>query len=331
MFSFLFFFIALSIFLCVLFVILCLSRFYVANKIDQDLQHLSITKSTSNISTPSQTLKHLYDALCLEWKKEERYLKDTSSYNILPIESDYENGDISFFQSFNICITRKYLWSHILDHIIMVADIYDGHRILDLGCGNGNFAIYTCLRFPNVTFECVVNSKTLFELAEKNAREAGVADRITFLLEDFDEYDKTCRTDEKFDRIVFLETIGYSKDRYKLLKNCSQYLRDGGKIYIKSPTFINDAIPQGLAVRYMNTWRYDFSTVGYIERELLSLGLNVSSVYVHPFLNFLFMNLSDYVGIYKYFWNNNLEWKDHEYVPSTFHKTFRFAHILAMK
>lgn len=286
---------------------------------------LDTVKNEPPARTRTRKIEALYTSLRAEWKNHGK--KD------LHIEIDYERVDISFVESFNVCFIRKYMTSALLDSIIYLADIKDGDRVLDMGSGNGKFAVYVCQIFPNVSFTCVVNSISLWKLGQQNAQEAGVQDRIRFILQDFDEFCGGGEAPDAFTRIVFAESIGYSQDRVRLMRKCWSLLTPGGRMYIKSPCFVNEKVPLPLAERYFRTWEYDFSTVGTLERDLVDAGLrrkDIRSAYQHPFQNLIFMNPSDYLDIIKFGYKNGVEFRrDHGQVLSTFAKVFRFSHIVA--
>ncbi len=71
----------------------------------------------------------------------------------------------------------------------------EGMRVLDIGCGWGDLALYLA-RLENVHVTGVTLSKEQQKLATERARQAGLADRVTFELRDYRD------VDDKFDRIV---------------------------------------------------------------------------------------------------------------------------------
>ena len=71
----------------------------------------------------------------------------------------------------------------------------EGMRVLDIGCGWGDLALYLA-RLENVHVTGVTLSKEQQKLATERARQAGLAHRVTFELRDYRDVDDT------FDRIV---------------------------------------------------------------------------------------------------------------------------------
>ena len=74
-------------------------------------------------------------------------------------------------------------------------NLQPGLKILDIGCGWGDLALYLA-RLADVEVLGVTLSKEQFELATARAREAGLDGRVRFELKDYR------KVDERFDRIV---------------------------------------------------------------------------------------------------------------------------------
>jgi cyclopropane-fatty-acyl-phospholipid synthase len=70
-----------------------------------------------------------------------------------------------------------------------------GHRVLDIGCGWGDMALYLA-RMENVSVLGVTLSKEQCSLANEKAKQLGLADRARFELRDYRD------VTERFDRIV---------------------------------------------------------------------------------------------------------------------------------
>ncbi|MFM7379364.1 MAG: class I SAM-dependent methyltransferase [Erythrobacter sp.] len=85
-----------------------------------------------------------------------------------------------------------------LKHIARKLHLSAGQDVLDIGCGWGGMAIHLA-REHNVHVTGITLSEEQAVLARKRVQEAGVADRVTILLED---YRDTAASGRKFDRIV---------------------------------------------------------------------------------------------------------------------------------
>lgn len=110
--------------------------------------------------------------------------------------------------------------------------ITDGMELLDAGCGTGAPAIWLARRFPTLRIESLTNSPVQAELARKAARDAGVADRLHVTLGDYHRLSQTY-AHGRFDRVLFLETLGHSADVRQVLYGVRDVLKLGGEAYIK--------------------------------------------------------------------------------------------------
>jgi cyclopropane-fatty-acyl-phospholipid synthase len=81
-------------------------------------------------------------------------------------------------------------------HIAAKLFVHPGQHILDVGCGWGGLALYLAEHYPNVRVTGLTLSDEQYRLATERARQAGLADRVTFKLADYREEKNT------YDRIV---------------------------------------------------------------------------------------------------------------------------------
>lgn len=85
-----------------------------------------------------------------------------------------------------------------LKHIAKKLNLSPGLEVLDIGCGWGGMAIHLA-KHHNVHVTGITLSEEQAALARQRVREAGVADKVTILIED---YRDTAASGRKFDRIV---------------------------------------------------------------------------------------------------------------------------------
>jgi SAM-dependent methyltransferase len=225
------------------------------------------------------------------------------------IEADYELVDFKHMESYNSCVLRSYPWSSPLSAIIEMADIRDGMHVLDIGCGTGAFAAYACKMLPNVTFTCVANSKSLVAEVKARATRAGFSARIHPVLADFDHW---VPKEAAFDRVVSLESMGYSRDRLALLARLHRALAPGGKLYVKTPTFKSGSVSWGDAAQLMSVWQYNFSHANSFVADMRAccyrdIRMSSYSFYV----NALFFNLFDWINWITCIFINGIRLQDH--------------------
>lgn len=120
----------------------------------------------------------------------------------------------------------------LMEYYVQRVGIADGMELLDAGCGTGAPAVWLASRFPALRIESLTNSAVQADLARKAAQEAGVADRLTVTLGDYHQLSQTY-AHGRFDRALFLETLGHSADVHKVLYGLRDVLRPGGEAYIK--------------------------------------------------------------------------------------------------
>lgn len=222
--------------------------------------------------------------------------RDKSKY----IESDYENKDFSFIDSYNIGYIREFPWSNPIDAIIKLANIQDGYNILDAGCGTGMVSIYLCTKLPNITCKLIVNSKNLFTIATNNIKKHNMTNRISIFFMDFDNIALPV-SNMKFDLILFLETIDYSMDRNKLLKNIKPLLKPTGHIFIKTPSFINNLVINNIHKKIIDIWQYNFSTSSSLLYDLKNNNYtDVKYLTAAIYKSILHINLSDLINLCKF-------------------------------
>ena len=115
----------------------------------------------------------------------------------------------------------------MIDVIVAPAGIRPDHRIVDAGCGSGGTAIHLARRH-----ECTVSgvniSREQLRLAEKNARDAGLDDRVSFAYADCSQH--LPFPDDSTDLIVNIESACHYSDRSRFLQEVRRILKPGGRI-----------------------------------------------------------------------------------------------------
>ncbi|MBA4009240.1 MAG: SAM-dependent methyltransferase [Erythrobacter sp.] len=113
-----------------------------------------------------------------------------------------------------------------LRHIAKKLHLAPGQDVLDIGCGWGGMAIHLA-REHNVHVTGITLSEEQAALAREKVREAGVADKVTILLED---YRDTAASGRRFDRIVsvgMFEHVGRAQFE-TFFEACAKILADDG-------------------------------------------------------------------------------------------------------
>lgn len=113
-----------------------------------------------------------------------------------------------------------------LSHIAKKLHLAPGQEVLDIGCGWGGMAIHLA-RHHDVRVTGITLSEEQAALARQRVREAGVADKVTILLED---YRDTAASGRRFDRIVsvgMFEHVGRAQFE-TFFESCARLLADDG-------------------------------------------------------------------------------------------------------
>jgi len=108
------------------------------------------------------------------------------------------------------------------------AELADGQRILELGCGWGSLTLWMAQRFPQARITGVSNSRTQREhiLAQAAKRGLGNVEIITC------DVNRLALPEGTFDRTVSIEMFEHMRNYQHLLGNVSRWLKPGGKLFV---------------------------------------------------------------------------------------------------
>ena len=119
----------------------------------------------------------------------------------------------------------------LIDYICDVAEIKDGQRILDAGCGVGGPAIRIA-KNVDVHIEALNISKNQIDIARDNLRTSDIVGAIDFVEGDFHKIEERYDRDS-FDRVLFLESLVHSNNPLSAIAASRAVLKKGGILYIK--------------------------------------------------------------------------------------------------
>ena len=107
------------------------------------------------------------------------------------------------------------------------AEITNGDKVLELGCGWGSLTLYMAENYPKSHITAVSNSKDQRLFIEKKCQERGF-ENVKVITADMNEF----TIDEKFERIVSVEMFEHMRNYEHLLDKVSSWLQPGGKLFI---------------------------------------------------------------------------------------------------
>ncbi len=115
---------------------------------------------------------------------------------------------------------------NMLERTAVRAQLADGQRILELGCGWGSLSLFMADRFPGSRIVAVSNSAPQKEYIDARAAERGLRN-LTVLTADINSLTLA----ETFDRIVSVEMFEHLRNYGKLFEKLSGWLAPGGKLF----------------------------------------------------------------------------------------------------
>jgi len=109
------------------------------------------------------------------------------------------------------------------------ADLHDGQRILELGCGWGSLTLQMAQRFPRARILAVSNSASQRAFIERRAGELGVSN-LSVVTADVSQV----RLADLgiFDRVVSVEMFEHMRNYGRLLARIAEALTDDGRLFV---------------------------------------------------------------------------------------------------
>jgi len=114
-----------------------------------------------------------------------------------------------------------------LEQVASRAELEDGHRILELGCGWGSLTLFMAEAFPNARITAVSNSRGQRAFIERQARSRSLSN-VEIVTADVN----TLALDSTFDRVVSVEMFEHMRNWDALLGRIARWLDDDGKLFI---------------------------------------------------------------------------------------------------
>lgn len=107
------------------------------------------------------------------------------------------------------------------------ADLADGQRVLELGCGWGSLSLWMAQRYPASTITAVSNSRSQKAYIDAQAAGLGLTN-LSVITEDMNRFS----VDRTFDRIVSVEMFEHMANWRTLLTRARGWLTPEGRMFI---------------------------------------------------------------------------------------------------
>ncbi len=117
--------------------------------------------------------------------------------------------------------------SEALEQVRERAELADGQRILELGCGWGSLTLSMAKAFPRSQITAVSNSGPQRVFIEHQARQRQL-DNVRVITADANDL----TLDETFDRVVSIEMFEHMRNWEALLARIAGWLADDGKLFV---------------------------------------------------------------------------------------------------
>ncbi len=168
------------------------------------------------------------------------------------------------------CKTLKEAEQKALDLSIEHAQIQDGMRILELGCGWGSLSLEMARRFPKSKITVVSNSKTQKKYIDDQAIQRGFKN-LEVLTRDLGKPENYEFGSDLFDRVMSIEMMEHLRNYDLFFKLVSQKMSPQGKFFIH--IFTHKTTPYFFETEGEDNWmgKYFFSGGQMPARDLFDL------------------------------------------------------------
>jgi len=109
------------------------------------------------------------------------------------------------------------------------AELSNGQRILELGCGWGSLTLWMAEKYPEARITAVSNSRTQKLHIDGEAAKRGLSN-VTVITCDMNSFEAPDAG--SYDRVVSVEMFEHMKNYQRLLANIARWLAPGGKLFV---------------------------------------------------------------------------------------------------
>jgi cyclopropane-fatty-acyl-phospholipid synthase len=134
------------------------------------------------------------------------------------------------------------------------AQLEDGMRILELGCGWGSLTLWMAIRYPNSSITAVSNSASQGDFIRDKLNGLGLQN-VEVITADMNDF----QADGQYDRVVSVEMFEHMRNYRELFSRVGRWLTPDGKFFMH--IFVHRAAPYLFEDRGSGDWmsRYFFT------------------------------------------------------------------------
>ena len=158
----------------------------------------------------------------------------------------------------------------MLEEYAVRAQLTDGQRILDLGCGWGSLSLWLAETYPRSQIVALSNSRGQREFIESEAAGRGITNLSVVTGNIVDHQFDPALLGDGFDRVLSIEMFEHMKNYRLLLNKISGWMREDGKLFVH--VFAHRTLAYHFEVKDGSDWmsKY-FFTGGTMPSEALLL------------------------------------------------------------
>lgn len=108
------------------------------------------------------------------------------------------------------------------------AELLDGQRILELGCGWGSLTLWMAEKLPNARITAVSNSATQKQFIDQQCQARGF-NNVTVITCDINQLELASA---QFDRVISIEMFEHMRNYQQLLERVAEWVKPAGKLFI---------------------------------------------------------------------------------------------------
>jgi cyclopropane-fatty-acyl-phospholipid synthase len=149
--------------------------------------------------------------------------------------------------------------AHMLRLTAERADLKDGERILELGCGWGSLSLWMAERYPRSRITAVSNSRTQKRFIDARAADRGIKNLEVITC---DVNQLSFSADLQFDRVVSVEMFEHMRNYETLMQRISGWLKPAGTLFVH--IFAHKTYAYPFEVRDESDWMAKYFFTGGI-------------------------------------------------------------------